>query len=420
MKVVFDMALIELVGQSGIGRVTKNLSLQLAKAPECELSFCASLPTVEHWLEVYKYLKKSELLDPKLLIKFQNSIINKKGILLKTIESLDNLHQWGFAGAKSFKKIIINTLLSNFDPLPQQELVDKQIYHSSFFAIPKKIQTMKHLQKVLTFHDLIPILFPQYVHEAIINNFEEILNSIHQETWLICVSESAKNDLCNHLSFIDSQRVHVIYSAASENFYPCQNRETIEAVKKKYKIPNNPYILALNNLEPRKNIEQLIRCFASLCQQEKLKDLSLVLAGSKGWLYNNIFTEIDKITELKERIIVTGYVDDVDLAALYSGAMMFVFPSLYEGFGLPPLEAMQCGTPVITSNTSSLPEVVGDAGIMIHPQDSDGLCQSILDLYHDSSLREKLSHQSIERAKLFSWEQCAKNVINLYQIAVGC
>ncbi|WP_041934089.1 glycosyltransferase family 4 protein [Gloeothece verrucosa] len=419
MKVVFDMALIELVGQSGVGRVAKNLSLQLAKAPECELSVCASLPTVEHWLEVYKYLKKSELLDTKLLIEFQNNITINQENLLKIINYLDKFNQWEFTLSKKFKKILINTFLGNFDPIPQQQLADKEIYHSSFFSIPKKIQGMKHLQKFLTFHDLIPILFPEYVHEAIVKNFQEILNSINPETWLICVSESAKNDLCNHLKVIDSQRVHVVYSAASENFYPCKNIEQIERIKKKYKIPNRPYILALNNLEPRKNIEQLIRCFARLVQQEKLKDLSLVLAGAKGWLYNNIFNEIDQLKELKKQIIVTGYVDDADLAPLYSGAMMFVFPSLYEGFGLPPLEAMQCGTPVITSNTSSLPEVVGDAGIMINPKDSDELCQSILELYYDSSLREKLSHKSIERAKLFSWEQCGKNVINLYKTAVN-
>ncbi len=143
--------------------------------------------------------------------------------------------------------------------------------------------------------------------------------------------------------------------------------------------------------------------------------LHLVLVGKKGWLDNNIHSEISNLyPRLRERIIFTGYVPDEDLAPLYSGSLVFVYPSVYEGFGLPPLEAMQCGTPVITSNTSSLPEVVGNAGITVAPLDEDSLCHSIWELYQNDSLRNSLSTKSIEQAAKFSWEKCLQQTISAY------
>jgi glycosyltransferase involved in cell wall biosynthesis len=161
-----------------------------------------------------------------------------------------------------------------------------------------------------------------------------------------------------------------------------------------------------------------IRTFARMVDQQNIKDLSLVLVGTKGWLYDEIFEELSRNAALKDRIIVTGFAANEDLAALYSGAVAFVYPSLYEGFGLPPLEAMQCGVPVITSNTSSLPEVVGEAGIMVSPTDEDALCQSMLDIYNSDSLQQTMSLKSIEQAKKFSWEKCMRETIDAYKTAL--
>ena len=144
-----------------------------------------------------------------------------------------------------------------------------------------------------------------------------------------------------------------------------------------------------------------------------------MLVGTQGWDYNDIFEEIFKHEDIKKRIIITGYIPDEDLAALYSGALAFVYPSFYEGFGLPHLEAMQCGVPVITSNTCSLPEVVGDAGIMVDPTDADALCHSMLEIYNKSSLREAMSLKSIERAKQFSWEKCTQETLAAYKTALS-
>jgi glycosyltransferase involved in cell wall biosynthesis len=156
-----------------------------------------------------------------------------------------------------------------------------------------------------------------------------------------------------------------------------------------------------------------------MVQQENLPDLSLVLVGTKGWNYEKIFEEILAKPEIRDRIIVTGYADDEDLAAIYSGASVFVYPSFYEGFGLPPLEAMQCGVPVITSNTSSLPEVVGDAGIMVTPADADALCQAMLKICSDQALHQSLSVKALQRAQQFSWNACLEKTIGAYRLACG-
>lgn len=173
--------------------------------------------------------------------------------------------------------------------------------------------------------------------------------------------------------------------------------------------------MGLSTLEPRKNNQRLIKCYYQLLLEKSLEDIYLVLVGSKGWLYDEIFETVNSYPELKNKVIFTGYVDDEDLSSIYSGATLFVYPSLYEGFGLPPLEAMQCGVPVITSNTSSLPEVVGDAGIMINPKDEDALCQAILNLLNNSDLQKELSEKGLERAKIFNWEKCARETVEIYQ-----
>ena len=138
------------------------------------------------------------------------------------------------------------------------------------------------------------------------------------------------------------------------------------------------------------------------------------MVGTKGWMYDEIFKEYENANELKSKIIITGRVPDEDLATIYSNAHSFYYMSLYEGFGLPPLEAMQCGIATVTSNTSSLPEVVGDAGIMLEPNDSESLCNTMWKLYSDESLRKEYCLKGIEQSKLFSWEKCAIEHINIY------
>jgi len=244
----------------------------------------------------------------------------------------------------------------------------------------------------------------------------KILESIDEDTTPICVSEATKNDLCEATG-ISPERVSVIHLAASkEVFYQEKDKSKIEKILKKYNISTeSKHLLSVSTLEPRKNIERTIRAFLKLIQQEHIKDLNLVLVGTKGWQFTSIFDEIKSNPALKERIITTGFVADEDLAALYSSAIGFVYPSLYEGFGLPPLEAMQCGTPVISSTKSSIPEVVGNAGILVEPTDETSISAAMLEFYQNANLRDELSKKALLQAAKFSWRRFTDEHIKIYQ-----
>jgi len=197
-----------------------------------------------------------------------------------------------------------------------------------------------------------------------------------------------------------------------------RSEEKIQKIRKKYRIPDGHYILGLSTLEPRKNTTFTIDAFILLLQERNIKDLSLLLVGTRGGKYNEIFKKIKKYSEFKGRIIITGYVKDEDLAPLYSGALCFVYPSKYEGFGLPPLEAMQCEIPVISSEKSSLPEVLGDAGILIDISKPENLSGKMFELYSDTNKWSFFSKRSIEQAKKFSWERCVNETIKFYHKAL--
>jgi glycosyltransferase involved in cell wall biosynthesis len=275
------------------------------------------------------------------------------------------------------------------------------------------------VQKFLTIYDLIPLVRPEFCTPHQIQFSKRLLESIRPDYWLLSISQATKDDLCN-LSSIDPARIFVTPLACDPKlFYRCTDNEQITLVRNKHGIPDGPYILSVNTLEPRKNVALLIRSFATLVQEQQLSDLSLVLVGTRGWEYDEILATVAGYDQLANRIILTGYVADEDLAAMYSAAMVFVFLSFYEGFGLPALEAMQCGLPVITSNTSSLPEVVGDAGVMLDPEDTDSLCHSILQVYRDSSLRAEMSKRSLARAHDFSWRKCTEETIGAYKASLS-
>jgi glycosyltransferase involved in cell wall biosynthesis len=304
--------------------------------------------------------------------------------------------------------------------ISNDDLTRADIYHSPFYPIPRQARAASRIKKFLTVYDLIPVLYPSFFEPADNRRFLEIIGSLEPESFALCISDSTKADLCNYRADLDPARVFVTHPAASELFYHCADASLQDAVRRKYNIPEGvPYLLSLSTFEPRKNINQVIKCFARLIKEQNIKDLRLVLVGTRGWDYDTIFGALSSFDISQDYIILTGYVEDEDLAVLYSGALAFVYLSLYEGFGLPPLEAMQCGTPVITSNTSSLPEVVGDAGIMIDPKDEDAICQSMLEVYKDSALRANMARKSIERARSFSWEKCTRETIDSYRRALG-
>jgi glycosyltransferase involved in cell wall biosynthesis len=303
--------------------------------------------------------------------------------------------------------------------VPNSVLAEADLYHSTFYPLPANTMGQPHLRRFLTIYDLIALLHPELFEANVVTLMKEVLASLTPSDWVLCISESTRRDLLAFRPDLDPARVLITYLAAAEHFRPELREEQWPLLKRKYNLPDEPYALTLSTLEPRKNIAQVIRCYARLVAEGQVGDMRLVMVGTRGWKMESIFQELEKLESVSERVVVTGFVPDEDLAPIYSHASMFVYPSLLEGFGLPPLEAMQCGVPVITSNTSSLPEVVGDAGIMVSPTDADALCQAMAALFKDRELRARLAARARERAATFSWARCASETMAAYRMALG-
>ena len=300
--------------------------------------------------------------------------------------------------------------------------IDKLLKEVDVFFSPHIFlsSVSKKCKSVMTFHDLSFEKYPEF-YSASKNYWHFSMNPKKQARKtdkIIAVSESTKNDLVG-LYNINPEKIKVIYSGinpVSSIQYPVSS---ISKIKKKYNLPEK-YILYLGTLEPRKNIIGLIKAFEIF--KTKLKSrgrhsgmspsgFKLVIAGSKGWLYRDIFKTV-KNSPVKNDIIFTGFIDDEDKSILYSQAELFVYPSFYEGFGFPPLEAMACGTLVITSNFSSLPEAVGDAAIMINPYNLDELYRAMEMVLNDDKLKNTLIKKGFEQTKKFSWQKCARETLD--------
>jgi glycosyltransferase involved in cell wall biosynthesis len=424
LRVIYDVSVFGLAhayphARAGIHRVVESVARGLAASKECSLSFCATaLPQSVD--DSWAYLQSSE--------EFRRVPFHGRGldrVIPEKLQSLNAKIETAAPAKRLLLKSARRTLLyANKHvrptlPIAPSALKRADVFHSPYYSIPADVRAVKGLKRFVTVYDLIPILYPQFCGEGVAEGARKILESVGRDDGFICISQATKDDLCNYKSEIDASRVFVTHLAASDFFYRCTDPDRISLVREKYRIPNAPYLLSLSTLEPRKNIDHIIRSFVRLIQEQRIKDLYLVLTGNKGWKYEQIFETLSGCKPARDRIILTGYVADEDLAALYSGALAFVYPSFYEGFGLPPLEAMQCGTPVITSNASSLPEVVGDAGIMLDPTDIEGLCHSMLSIYESQALRESMSEKSLERAKRFNWEKCVRETIGAYKTLPG-
>lgn len=428
MKVIYDISVLGAGyyterSRTGIARVIENLAFHLEDFDEIDMKYCA-FQSPWCWLQTKNYFEQKLSHGNGSFIYSDDKIFS---LFLKKLKYIYPKPQSDIKTAGLIK--ICNLLIgllniaaesfgNPYKGFSQSDLEKADIFHSPFLPFPEQIKRNNKLKKIITVYDLIPVLFPKFFQDRENVLIPNVLKSIDNETWVTCISHATKNDLCNYLPSLDSSRVTVTHLAASSLFYPCYDPAKIEVVKTKFDLLDGPYVLSLSTLEPRKNITQTIKCFSRLIEDEAIDDLSLVLVGTKGWNFNPIFNEIKANPKIRERIVVTGYVDDEYLAPLYSGAMMFVYPSFYEGFGLPPLEAMQCGIPVITSNTSSLPEVVGEAGIMVDPTDEDALCQAMLTIYNSTEVRKKMSGDSLAQASRFSWEKCADQIMDTYKSAI--
>ncbi|WP_237173388.1 glycosyltransferase [Paracandidimonas lactea] len=260
-------------------------------------------------------------------------------------------------------------------------------------------------------YDLIAINKPEYFTQEAIDEVHNIISSLDRDSVIFAISEYTKKDLLSYRWDLSPEQVTVIPLGVGDRFYPCDDLEGKRTVRQRYRIPENvPYILSLATLEIRKNLDGVVASFVRYLDVNPESDLHLVLSGMTGWKLDSLDKALATSGRWRQRIILTGFVEDEDLAALYSEARCFIYLSRYEGFGLPPLEAMACGTPVICANNSSLPEVVGDAGVMVGEDDIEGVAQAIRRILSSDAYRHLLSTKGIERARLFDWDSCARIV----------
>lgn len=306
-------------------------------------------------------------------------------------------------------------------PVRDRDLRRCDVFHAPAYCLPDRSATRAHGNYLLTIHDLLPIVHPQFflpVHRAAVRR---LVRSIRPGDRLLCVSRATAQDVCNVVPAIDAELVTVTSPAADRAlFHPVTDPEELRRVRSRYGIPaDTHYVLSVNTREPRKNIDSAVRAFNCVVEDQQLSDLSFVLVGGRGWLDGELDGLLSRRARARGKLSVTGYVPDRDLAALYSGSMFFVYPSFCEGFGLPVLEAMQCRAPVITSSSSSLPEVAGDAAITVDPHDIDALSEAMLRLYRSRRDREALAYAGARRAATFSWQRCAGETVRSYREALA-
>lgn len=350
---------------------------------------------------------------------------NFDNMFLKMLSPLDLLHSkltCQYKEKKSFpvklQLIFASALKKTFKTSINYEELFKNIdiYFSPVDLIPEEIKPIKRIKKYTILYDITPILYPEYF--SIENKkdywFTNLAKSLNSEDYYFTISEYTRKDFLEHFPQLDPAKVIPTLLACSDNFKP--EKEKTKDVLKKYKLPTDKkYIFSLCTLEPRKNLIRAVKCFIEFVNKNDIKDMVYILGGG-SWdgFIEKMENEIPDFEKYKHLILRAGYIDDEDLAPLYSGAEWFVYTSEYEGFGLPPLEAMSCECPVITSNNSSLPEVVGNCGIMIDFDSDEQHIKAYEDYYYNYNYRKENAIKGFKRAKTFSWKKCADTMIKKF------
>jgi glycosyltransferase involved in cell wall biosynthesis len=296
----------------------------------------------------------------------------------------------------------------NLPTLLKQEKVNVFWGPSNFLPLKKVCKY------VVTIHDLSSFTHAQTYPFARRNYYQYIIRqAVKRADLIVTDSLSSQKDLTDFFS-VPKDKIKVIYCGVDDMFQPLTSTSIISQVKEQYHLPSN-FILTLGVLEPKKNTDRLIKAYAA-AKKQYFNLPQLVIAGSikYGWSNKNIF-KLVKQYNLAKDVIFTGSIKHIDLPALYSTAKLFILPSLFEGFGLPVIEAMACGTPVITSNVSSLPEVAGDAGILINPYDTEAISQTMIKVLSDKTLQKDMRTKGFENVKRFSWKNSAKELIGLFE-----
>jgi glycosyltransferase involved in cell wall biosynthesis len=267
---------------------------------------------------------------------------------------------------------------------------------------------------LLTVHDLSFVKTPETAMPGLRAYLNAVVpRSVHRADHILADSEATRQDVID-LYRVSPDRITVLYSGVDAGFQPVTDKTRLQGIRQRYQIGDRPFILSVGTVQPRKNYIRLVEALHHLADP----DLQLVIAGGKGWLADPLYERINELG-IQDRVRMIGFADDADLPALYSAAEVFALPSLYEGFGLPVLEAMACGTPVITSNLSSLPEVAGEAALLVDPYSVDEITDAMRRLRAEQALRGKLVSAGLEQSRRFTWQSAATQLRQHYRDLVG-
>jgi glycosyltransferase involved in cell wall biosynthesis len=269
---------------------------------------------------------------------------------------------------------------------------------------------------VLTVHDLIPLLFPQSVKKRHAYYFRLAIGRLLKLADAIIVDSAYTRDRIADRFKMFADKVNVVYPGVdTSRFRPLADKASAHGLRERYGIRDDSYLLCVGNIEPRKNLSVVITAFAEMLKSRELQSKPrLVIAGADSGLCNDVFALPTRLG-LSDSVNFIGPVSDDDLPLLYAGASVFLFPSLHEGFGLPLLEAMACGTPVITSNVTSLPEIAGEAAVVIDPANTRELSGAMIEVLTQEALAEELRQKGLDRARRFTWEETARRTLQVYQ-----
>lgn len=415
LNVIFDATVLlnmtkKDATRSGIFFCVKNVYEELKKNPNVSLSLYFS---PEHILLAMEFMNAYAKGVPCV------NIFPKKSFLLFVNGFFWKVHGKIFAHKYLRLPFSLGIIFSQdairffYKNKYRKEVVQKsQVFFSPAKEIPKSIRRYPHLQYYTILYDAIPLM-SGYMGNLETRNYRRLVRSFGEKDHFFPISKQTESDFEKFSPYVNSATSCVVPLAASSDFERVLDNDKILSVKEKYGIPNEKkYVFSLCTLEPRKNLLRAVGAFCEFIRQHNISDLVWVLGGGH---WNVFFDEMKKknIHWDANVIIRTGYIDDEDRATLYSGAEWFVYTSQYEGFGLPPLEAMQCGCPVITSNNSSLPEVVGDAGIMIDWDSDEQHIGAYEKYYFNEKLRKENSQKGLDRAKLFSWKKTVDKMVEV-------
>lgn len=295
-------------------------------------------------------------------------------------------------------------------PLPVEAFTGAvNLFHATDFALPSTLPTTRTL---LTVHDLSFVRVPEAASPPLKAYLDAVVpRSIKRADHILADSQATKNDLID-LYKTPADKITVLYSGVDQRFRRVSEQRILNSTRSKYGLADFSFVLSVGTVQPRKNYSRVIRALAEL--RATGHDLRYAIAGAKGWLEEEMQQTI-AISEMEDYVHLLGQVDDEDLPALYSASRMLLTPSLYEGFGLPILEAMACGAPVITSNISSLPEVAGDAAVLVDPVDAAAIRDAIALVESDAALREQLIKQGYRQTEKFSWQRSAAQLLSVYR-----